>query len=208
MNLRERLPKLARVSGDSGRPMVSVYLNMQSTDEHHRDRALTFLKNELRKAREADRDAALAGDLAWIEITAKTLLRETDNDGVRGIALFSGGKPALREVLTVAAPLDDGFFVAARPVLAPLAALVDDARSALVVFADGVSARFIPVAADRLLSPWPLSPDLECERQRARYCQPWRTSCGASSSRNGPEEQSRGTARTDDVWEGRDEPVD
>ena len=147
MSLRERLAQIARVSGSAGRRVVSVYLNTRCTDEHHRDRTRTFLKNELRTARAADRAGALAADFEWIEKTARPLLSDPDDPEAPGVALFAGGEPALREAAPVSVPLDDGFFVAEWPVLAPLTALVDAGPSALVVFVDGTSARLVPVAA-------------------------------------------------------------
>ena len=101
--------------------------------------------NELRSAREADRTDTLAADFARIENTAHRLLSEPDDPEARGVALFAGGELAMREAVPVSVPFDDGFFIAEWPVLAPLA---DDGPSAVVVFVDGISARFVPVAAN------------------------------------------------------------
>jgi peptide subunit release factor 1 (eRF1) len=143
-SLRDRLAELARRAGG---PVVSVYLDTRWRDEHQRDRVRAFLRHELKRARRATRDATLLEDLAWTETEAELVIRQSRAPEAHGVAIFASTPLALREVLEVGLPFDEGFFVADRPVLAPLMELVDEAPSTLVVFVDGVSARLIPLDA-------------------------------------------------------------
>jgi len=61
--------------------------------------------------------------------------------------LFACGSASLRELLPLRVPFDDTFVVDARPYVRPLAGIVDDTPPALIVFADGVSARLIALDA-------------------------------------------------------------
>ena len=144
VDFRQRLRELARFES-SGSPVVSVYLNTEWVDEHQRERVRIFVKNALAEARGrrwADRD-----DLDWIERQSGTLIERAVFEDAHGAVLFACGSASLRELLPLRVPFDDTFVVDARPYVRPLAGIVDDTPPALIVFADGVSARLIALDA-------------------------------------------------------------
>ncbi len=130
MSVADRLVELSRIT-DATHPVVSVYLDTRWADEHQRERARIFVRNEIEKARRAEPGGALDDDLAWID--------------AHGVAMFACGALGLREVLPVRVQVADTFVVARTPFLRPLAALLDAAPPVLVVFVDGERARLIPV---------------------------------------------------------------
>jgi peptide subunit release factor 1 (eRF1) len=138
-NIREVLQRLARV--ESGAPVVSVYLNTEWVDEHQRERVRVFLKNHLREARDAG--GADPGDLDWIEAQGVAVVDQVMFPDANGVALFASTAAGLREILPVRVPFDDAFVVEARPYLRPLAQVADETPAALIVFADGTSARLV-----------------------------------------------------------------
>ena len=144
MDLQARLTALARIAKAST-PVVSVYLDTRWVDEHQRERVRIFLKNELRRARQAANPRAAEADLDWIEAEGEALIGQARFPEAHGVALFACQALDLREVLPVRARFDDAFVVAPTPHLRPLAALADGAPSALVVFIDAESARLVPV---------------------------------------------------------------
>ena len=144
VDFRQRVRELARFES-SGSPVVSVYLNTEWVDEHQRERVRIFVKNALAEARGrrwADRD-----DLDWIERQSGTLIERAVFEDAHGAVLFACGSASLRELLPLRVPFDDTFVVDARPYVRPLAGIVDDTPPALIVFADGVSARLIALDA-------------------------------------------------------------
>ena len=144
VDFRQRLRELARFE-PSGSPVVSVYLNTEWVEEHQRERVRIFVKNALAEARGrrwADRD-----DLDWIERQSGTLIGRAVFEDANGAVLFACGSASLRELLPLRVPFDDTFVVDARPYVRPLAGIVDDTPPALVVLADGVSARLIALDA-------------------------------------------------------------
>jgi peptide subunit release factor 1 (eRF1) len=144
MDLNERLRELAKIN-KAPSPVVSVYLNSRWTDEHQRDRVRVFLKNQIKKARQAPAGKAMKEDLSWIETQGELLIDQVQFPEAHGVALFACKGLGLREVLPVGIPLEESFVVADAPSLAPLAALLEHGPSALVVFVDGESARLIPL---------------------------------------------------------------
>jgi peptide subunit release factor 1 (eRF1) len=151
IDLKTRLARLARWQPGTT-PVVSVYLNTRWADEQQRERVRIFLKNELRRAREAGR--ARPEDLDWIETQGRALIEQSawpDAAGAEahphGVALFASHAAGLAEVLPVRVPFEDTFVVNDVPHLPPLAGAVDETPAALVVFVDGTSARLIPVTA-------------------------------------------------------------
>jgi peptide subunit release factor 1 (eRF1) len=166
IDLKGRLAELARWqpegAGDGGTrpPVVSVYLNTRWSDEQQRERVRIFLKNELRRARETGR--ARPEDLDWVEEQGRALIEQTQWPEAHGVALFAARGAGLAEALPVRVPFEDAFVVNDAPYLPPLAAVVDDTPSALVVFVDGTSARLIPVtptgAGDELTLESPVEP--------------------------------------------------
>lgn len=142
-----RLAALGRAPGPDA-PVVSVYLNTRWADEHQRDRTRVFLKNEVRRARSSAATEALRADLAWVEEQGERLVEQAEHPDAHGVALFACSARGLREVLPVRVPFEDAFCVDARPLLTPLAALLEEVPPTLVVFVDGEHARLIPVDAE------------------------------------------------------------
>jgi hypothetical protein len=146
-DLAARLRALSRMA-PAPSPVVSVYLNTHWTDEHQRERARVFLKNEIRRAR-TGATAELEADLAWVERQGESLVEQSSAcPNARAVALFACRSAGLREVLPLRTPADDFFVVAATPHLRRLAALIEAAPLALIVLVDGVSARLVPLLAD------------------------------------------------------------
>jgi len=145
--LEARLTELARLKGATT-PVVSVYLNTRWAEEHQRERVRVFLKTEIRKARRGGGARGIGSDLDWIRAEGEALITEGRFPEAHGVALFACQGLGLREVFPVRVPFENAFVVAAAPFLRPLAAVLDNAPSALVVFVDGESARLIPVDAE------------------------------------------------------------
>jgi len=144
MNVDARLAELAQLRGATT-PVVSVYLNTRWADEHQRDRVRVFLKTEIRRAREAGAGSGIDDDLDWIQLQGESLIAQTRSPDAHGVALFACRSLGLQEVLPVRVPFEDAFVVAQSPFLRPLAGLVEELPSMLVVFVDGESARLIPL---------------------------------------------------------------
>ena len=144
MDFTAQLTRLAKIK-DAATPVVSVYLNTRWADEHQRDRIRVFLKNELRKARRHQEGEGIATDLDWIEAQGEALIEQAEFPDAPGVALFACHGLGLREIVPVRVPFEDTFLVAETPFLRPLASLLEETPSALVVFVDGESARLIPL---------------------------------------------------------------
>jgi peptide subunit release factor 1 (eRF1) len=147
MDLRGTLERLSKIRGAPA-PVVSVYLNTHWADEHQRDRVRVFLKNEVRKARETRGPRASTADLDWIQEQGEALIGQRRFPEAQGVALFACEVLGLREVLPVRVPFEDSFTLSEAPVLGPLAAALESAPEALVVFVDAESARLISLAPD------------------------------------------------------------
>jgi peptide subunit release factor 1 (eRF1) len=146
VDLRARLTALARIDGVTT-PVVSVYLDTRWTDEHERERARIFLRNELNRARQAGAGGAHPDDLDWIERQGGSLIEQSEFPDAHGVALFACQALSLREVLPVRAPFENQLVVAPTPFLLPLAAVLDDLPGAVVVFVDTEHARLVPLDA-------------------------------------------------------------
>jgi peptide subunit release factor 1 (eRF1) len=146
VDLRNRVTELARIENTSP-PVLSVYLSTRWADEHERERARIFLKNELRRARRSEGLRAHAADLDWLETEGATLIGQGRFADAHGVALFACQGLALREVLAVQVPVEDRMIVATRPFVLPLAAALESVPAAVVVFVDTEHARLIPLDA-------------------------------------------------------------
>jgi peptide chain release factor subunit 1 len=169
MDLKQRLAELARMSDVAG-PVISVYLNTRWADEHQRDRARVFLKNELRNAREAH-GSALEADLGWIEAQGGAAIDQTLFSGANGVALFASERAGLREALPVDVPFEDTFVVADSPFLRPLATLVDTTPRLLVVFVDAECARLIPAGPEGMGDELRLESEVPGHHRRGGWAQ-------------------------------------
>lgn len=141
-DIRSRLAELAKWEAREQR-VVSVYLNTRWADEQQRERVRIFLKNELRRARDAGR--ANPADLDWVEAQGRALIEQSQWPDAVGVALFVSRAAGLEEILPVRVPFEDLFVVNDAPYLPPLASAVDETPPALIVFVDGTSARLIPL---------------------------------------------------------------
>jgi peptide chain release factor subunit 1 len=144
MDLRHRLTELARIES-APTPVVSVYLRTRWADEHERERARIFVKNELRRARESDGLRADPADLAWVEAETDAVINQSHAADAHGVVLFACHGLGLRDALTTRMPVEDRLVVAATPFLVPLAAALDAAPPALAVFVDTETARLVPL---------------------------------------------------------------
>jgi peptide chain release factor subunit 1 len=144
MDVERQLAALARIARAPG-PVVSVYLNTRWADEHQRERVRVFLKNKIRRARKTRGSQRLDQDLDWLQAEGEGLIAQTRFPEAHGVALFACQALGLREILPVRVPFEDAFVVADAPFVRPLAALVEETPSALVLFVDGESARLIPL---------------------------------------------------------------
>jgi peptide subunit release factor 1 (eRF1) len=147
MNVRERMVELARIER-AETPVISVYLNTHWADEHQRDRVRVFLKNELAQARRASSGRAAEADLDWIEREGEELVAQSRFPDAHGVALFACQALHLREVLPVRVAFPDSFVVADAPFLRPLAAMLKESPSTVVVFVSTESARLIPLTME------------------------------------------------------------
>ena len=152
----ERLVRLARIERAAA-PVASVYLNTRWVDEHQRDRMRIFLKNELAKARSG---GAAPADLDWIEREGEALVAQAHYPDAHGVALFACEALDLREVLPVRLPVSDSFVVAEAPFLRPLAAMLGESPSTLVVFVNTECARLIPLTVHGVGSELVLGSDV------------------------------------------------
>jgi peptide subunit release factor 1 (eRF1) len=121
--------------------VVSVYLTTRWLDEHQRDRVRVFLMRQLRQARAAGE--AATEDLDWVEREGHALVDQAKMPDAQGVALFACRALGVREVIALRVPVTETFAVAARPDLGPLAGVLDEHTSAMVVFVDGESGRLI-----------------------------------------------------------------
>src|SRR5438093_55544 len=120
---------------------------------------------------------AVRDDLDWIERQSGTLIELAVFEDAHGAVLFACGSASLRELLPLRVPFDDTFVVDARPYVRPLAGIVDDTPPALIVFADGVSARLIALDASGVTGETVLEAEVPgrhesggwADRARSRY---------------------------------------
>jgi len=165
-----RLRRLAKISGPAS-PVVTVYLNTRWADEHQRDRVRLFLTSELRKARTAEIDPGLASDLAWIEAQGAALVEQQIVPEADGVALFACHALGLREMLPVRIPGENAFVVDESAYLTPLAALLEEAPPAVVVFVDTEHARLIPLAPGGLGEEVELRSEVPGHHRRGGWAQ-------------------------------------
>jgi peptide subunit release factor 1 (eRF1) len=170
MNLRERLVELARIER-AETPVISVYLNTHWADEHQRDRVRVFLKNELAKARRASSGRAAEGDLDWIEREGEALVAQSRFPDGHGVALFACQALHLHEVLPLRVPFPDRFVVAEAPFLRPLAAVLAENPSTLVVFVNTESARLIPLTIEEAVEEVVLESDVASRHSSVGWIQ-------------------------------------
>jgi peptide chain release factor subunit 1 len=127
---RDRLRALAATRPDHGR-VLSLYLNLDPREfatPPARQTAITSLLTDAGRAVEAagcdhDGERALRADLE----RARELLRgDPPTEGAHGLALFLSEPAGLFEVVRLPRPVPARASVAAAPVVAPLAGLLDD----------------------------------------------------------------------------------
>ncbi|MEK6665849.1 MAG: hypothetical protein AABZ20_05440, partial [candidate division NC10 bacterium] len=140
-------------------------------DEHQRDRVRVFLKNEIRKARKTATAEGIAADLDWIQAEGDALITQARFPEAHGIALFACRGLALREVIPVRVPFESAFVVAEAPHLSPLAALLEQTPSALVVFVDGESARLVPLTTEGVGEEVALESEVPGHHRRGGWAQ-------------------------------------
>ena len=139
----ELLRRLAEWQND-GRPVTSVYLDVDGRRHPRRAEYLVRARDLLRKARDAaeregrERHAAVCRDVARIE---SYLEGEFDRKSVRGLALFSCADAGLWEDVPMAQALRDRVVVGDRPHLLPLEAALEMAETICIAIVDRAKAR-------------------------------------------------------------------
>ena len=171
MDVNARLTELAKLRGTRETPVVSVYLNTRWGDEHQRDRVRVFLKNEIRKARKAPAAEGMEADLDWIQAEGEALITQARFPEAHGVALFACRALGLRDIIPVRVPFESAFVVADAPHLSPLAALLEQTPSALVVFVDGESARLVPLTAEGVGEEVALESEVPGHHRRGGWAQ-------------------------------------
>lgn len=144
--LTDQLHQLARVA-PSDAPVVSAYLHTRAHDEHQRERVRVFLKNEARRVAAMAAGAAEA-DLAWVTEQGTRIVNQELYPDAEAIALFAGGRPALREAVPLPVAVPNSFAVADTPRLRPLLAALATLPRTLVMFIDGERARILTPRED------------------------------------------------------------
>jgi peptide chain release factor subunit 1 len=165
-----RLRRLAGISGTTG-PVVSVYLNTRWADEHQRERVRLFLTSELRKARAPGIDPALASDLDWIEAQGRAVVERQLAPDAGGVALFACHAAGLRETVPVRNSFEPAFIVDEAAYLVPLAALLEEAPTGVVVFVDSQHARLVPLDAGGIGEELELRGDVPGHHRRGGWAQ-------------------------------------
>jgi protein required for attachment to host cells len=167
MDLRTRLADLSRLRSPAS-PVVTVYLGIRWTDEHERERVRVFLKNEVRRAREAEADEA---DLGWVEAQGEAIVGEGRLHEAQGVALFACRALGLREVIPLRVAPDPALVVGPGPFLEPLLAAIGAAPAALVAFVDGESARLVPLGPGGVGDEVVLESDVPGHHRRGGWAQ-------------------------------------
>ena len=171
MNVGARLTELAKLRGTPQNPVVSVYLNTRWGDEHQRDRVRVFLKNEIRRARKEATAEGIGGDLDWVQAEGEALIAQARFPEAHGVALFACGALGLRDIIPVRVQFDNAFVVADEPSLSPLAALLEQTPSAVVVFVDAESARLVPLTAEGVGEEVALESEVPGHHRRGGWAQ-------------------------------------
>jgi peptide subunit release factor 1 (eRF1) len=140
------MTRLAKTHARAG--VVSVYLNTHWADEHQRDRTRVFVREEVRRARQASIAPDMDAALGWIEEEVDGLVSQARTPSARGVALFACPAAGVREVIASRAAFEPVFAVGDAPHLRPLAAVLGESVSALVAFVDGERARLIPLTSE------------------------------------------------------------
>ena len=170
MELNARLLELAKIKG-APTPVLSVYLNTRWTDEHQRERVRIFLKNEIRRAREAGGSQGMDADLSWVQSRGESLIEQAEFPAAQGVALFACQALGLREALPVRVPFENAFVVSDAPFLRPLATLLEETPAALIVFVDGESARLNPLGTDGAAEEVALESEVPGRHRRGGWAQ-------------------------------------
>jgi len=169
MDLSELVKQLAKIKSAPS-PVVSVYLDSRWADEHQRDRARVFLKNQIRKAREA-KGRALDDDLNWVEAQGASLVNQALSPQADGVALFACKALGLREMLPIHSAFENAFVIADAPFLTPLVAVLEKSPPALIVFVDGETARIIPLDAQGAADEVVLESEVPGRHRRGGWAQ-------------------------------------
>jgi hypothetical protein len=126
-------------------PVISLYLDTRSRDEHQRERVRVFVKNSVTRAAVAA--GRLDDELAWITEQTEALVAGPLHPDAAGVAMFAGGSLPVRVFLPTAVPFADAFLVAERPCLRPFVTALGDGPRAAMLFVDGECARLVALTA-------------------------------------------------------------
>jgi peptide chain release factor subunit 1 len=148
--IAEQIKRLAAIPA-SDHAFLSVYIDTQRHDESQRDRIRLFLKDELRRVREAFGDN---GHKAEIERGLKQIETFVENSlapSTRGAAIFSCPADDLFVPIQLPVSVDPKLCIGNRPSLQPLAVLRQSYPLVILAMVDGKSARLFEVEFGQIL---------------------------------------------------------
>lgn len=152
MNMRDELKRLARIE-EGPYPFCSLYLNTKWDDEQQRERIRLFTKNQLKKSTELLREKEeyikwFLEDQKRIERYVEGLIRQSIDEGVNGVALFSCSAINLFLVYPSIIPYENEFVLADLPFLRPLVRLSSQYQNTLAVMINTESARLFEISLE------------------------------------------------------------
>jgi len=156
MEMSKELKRLARIE-EGPYPFCSLYLNTKWEDEQQRERIRLFIKNQLKKGTEQlkgkeDLLRYYLEDQKRIERYVEGLIRQTIDEGINGVALFSCSGTQTFLTYPSIIPYDNEFILAHLPALKPLVRLFSQYQKTLAVMVNTESARLFEISLEGLVT--------------------------------------------------------
>jgi len=156
MEMSKELKRLARIE-EGPYPFCSLYLNTKWEDEQQRERIRLFINNQLKKGAEQlkgkeDLLRYYLEDQKRIERYVEGLIRQTIDEGINGVALFSCSGTQTFLTYPSIIPYENEFFLAPLPALKPLVRLFSQYQKPLTVMVNTESARLFEISLEGLVT--------------------------------------------------------
>ncbi len=156
MEMSKELKRLARIE-EGPYPFCSLYLNTKWEDEQQRERIRLFLKNQLKKGAEQlkgkeDLLRYYLEDQKRIERYVEGLIRQTMDEGINGVALFSCSGTQTFLTYPSIIPYENEFILDHLPALKPLVRLFSQYQKTLAVMVNTESARLFEISLEGLVT--------------------------------------------------------
>ncbi len=156
MEMSKELKRLARIE-EGPYPFCSIYLNTKWEDEQQRERIRLFIKNQLKKGLEhlkgkEDLLRYYLEDQKRIERYVEGLIRQTIDEGINGVALFSCSGTQTFLTYPSIIPYENEFILADLPALKPLVRLFSQYQKTLAVMVNTESARLFEISLEGLVT--------------------------------------------------------